>query len=71
MLVKVDKLSNYIKQKVDLLKIDIEGAEIDVLTDLFRSKKLNLVENMIIEYHHHIDPKIDNLSRLLYLLENA
>lgn len=68
-IVKVNRLSRYIKQKVDLLKMDIEGAEFDVLSDLAHSKKIKLVENMIIEYHHHIDVKKNNLSRLLVLLE--
>lgn len=69
--VKVDRLSRYIKQKVHLLKMDIEGAEFDVLSDLTHSKKIDLVENMIIEYHHHINVNKNNLSRLLALLENA
>jgi len=67
--VKVDRLSHYIKQRVDLLKMDIEGAEFDVLSDLSHSKKISLVDTMIIEYHHHIDVKKNNLSRLLALLE--
>lgn len=70
-LVKVNRLSHYIKQKVDLLKMDIEGAELDVLADLAYSKKISLIDNIIIEYHHHINVNKNNLSRLLALLENA
>ena len=70
-LVKVNRLSHYIKQKVDLLKMDIEGAELDVLADLAYSKKISFIDNMIIEYHHHINVNINNLSQLLTLLEKA
>lgn len=70
-LVKVNRLSHYIKQKVDLLKMDIEGAELDVLADLAYSKKTSLIDNMIIEYHHHINVNKNNLSHLLALLEKA
>jgi len=55
--VKVDRLSHYIKQRVDLLKMDIEGAEFDVLSDLSHSKKISLIDSMMMEYHHHIDTK--------------
>lgn len=68
-IVKVNRLSRYIRQKVDLLKMDIEGAEFDVLSDLSHSKKISLIDNMIIEYHHHIDVNKNDLSRLLALLE--
>jgi len=67
--VKVNRLSHYIKQRIDLLKMDIEGAEFDVLSDLSHSKKLSLIKTIIVEYHHHIDVKKNNLSRLLVLLE--
>ena len=70
-LVKVNRLSHYIKQKVDLLKMDIEGAELDVLADLAYSKKISFIDNMIIEYHHHINVNKNNLSQLLTLLEKA
>jgi FkbM family methyltransferase len=52
------KLSNFIKnndiQKIDLIKMDIEGAEIDVIKDLSESGKLTITNNFIIEYHHKI-----------------
>lgn len=41
-------LDALISEPVDLLKMDIEGAEIDVLR---ASKKLSLVKNLIIELH--------------------
>lgn len=65
----VDKLSRYITRKVDLLKMDIEGAELDVLKELSHSKKLRFVNSLIIEYHHHIDIEQNTFSHLLRLLE--
>jgi FkbM family methyltransferase len=50
---------------VDFLKIDIEGAELDVISG---SKKLNRVKQMFIEYHSFIDMP-QQLSRLLAILE--
>lgn len=53
--------------EVDFLKIDIEGAELDVISG---SKKLNRVKQMFIEYHSFIDAP-QELSRLLSMLENS
>jgi FkbM family methyltransferase len=53
--------------EVDFLKIDIEGAELDVISG---SRKLNLVRQLFIEYHSFIDTP-QELSRLLSILENS
>ena len=55
------------EDEVDFLKIDIEGAELDVISG---SKKLNRVNQMFIEYHSFIDVP-QQLSRLLSILENS
>lgn len=52
------KLSTFIDREVDLLKIDIEGAEDLVIADLINSGKISLVKNMIIEHH----PKISHTT---------
>ena len=62
-------LSDYIEQKVDFLKMDIEGAEISVIKELAKNKKLELINEMIIEYHHHIQTGKDYLSQILLTLE--
>ena len=50
--IQTRKLSEYIKGgSFDLIKIDIEGAETDVLSDLCQSNTLRNAENYIIEYH--------------------
>ena len=69
--VECRRLSGFVtNDEIDLLKIDVEGAEQEVLSDLATSGKLQLVKQMHIEYHHHIDLKVDALSRTLRLLED-
>lgn len=51
--VKGARLDNYIVGKVDLIKIDCEGAEIDILSSI-GPKKMKLIKNFIIEYHNNI-----------------
>lgn len=43
------RLRDFIDRKVDFLKLDIEGAEYEVLKDM--EPALPLVENMFLEYH--------------------
>jgi FkbM family methyltransferase len=43
------RLKDLITRKIDFLKIDIEGAEYQVIKDI--SEKLDLVDNMFVEYH--------------------
>lgn len=51
--VKGLRLDNFIKDKVDLLKIDCEGAEIDILKSI-SNNKMRLIKRIIIEYHNNI-----------------
>ncbi len=68
--VKCDKLSSHISGKVSFIKMDIEGSEHQVLSDLDSTKKLKYIDQLSIEYHHHINKDQDNLSSFLELLEN-
>ena len=68
--VETIKLSNYIDQKVDFLKMDIEGAELDVIEELKNKGKLSYIKQMVIEYHHHIVKQQDEISKILQILEN-
>jgi hypothetical protein len=63
--VKAVRLSSYIKEEVDLVKMDIEGAEIKVLDDLKRNDKLNFVNTYLIEYHHNIPGLVSGLGRFI------
>jgi FkbM family methyltransferase len=65
------RLSTFITDSVDLLKMDIEGAEEVVLPELAASGKLGLIKQMHIEYHHHIVGDADRMSSILKLLEDA
>ena len=47
--IKAIRLKDVIDREVDFLKIDIEGAEYDVLKDI--ADKLHFVKNMFLEYH--------------------
>lgn len=53
------------EETVDFLKVDIEGAELDVLAS---SKKLSQVKQLFIEYHSFINAP-QRLSTLLGILE--
>lgn len=62
-------LSTFLQGRVDLLKMDIEGAEMDVMQELTSSGALENVNAMVIEYHHHLRPGEDRLSEMLHVLE--
>ncbi len=64
---RVVPLSRFMTKRVDLLKMDIEGAETGVMADLDRKKKLGLVRMLIMEYHHNI-PK-SRWSQMAQVLE--
>ena len=64
-IVKSVKLSDYIVEPVDLLKVDVEGAEYEVLKEC--GDKLCLVKEMIIEYHcfRELKPMLPAFLKLL------
>jgi len=67
--VQAESLSKYIEDKtVDFLAMDIEGSEGKVLKELNKSKKINQIKKMLIEYHHNIDNQA-KLSEFLNILE--
>jgi FkbM family methyltransferase len=51
--VKSVRLKEYLNQEIDFLKIDIEGAEFEVLEDC--KELLSKVNNLFFEYHGFID----------------
>jgi FkbM family methyltransferase len=70
-MVKAVRLSNYINEDFDFLKIDVEGAEKAVLGELAKEQKFGRVAEMAIEYHHHIERGEDDLSGFLGILEKC
>ena len=49
--IKMVRLSEYINEPIDFLKLNIEGQEHDVIKELFTSKKIQNINEMVIEYH--------------------
>lgn len=64
-IVPAQPLSNFITQKTDLVKLDIEGAEQRLLTE--SQPVLHLIKEMFIEFHRH--PSQD-LKTCIEFLEN-
>lgn len=63
------RLKKYLKgKKVDFLKLDIEGAEYEVLKDC--SEELNNVDFLFVEYHS-IENTTQNLHSILQIIQNA
>lgn len=69
--VETIKLSTIINSldKVDLLKIDVEGAESVIIDDLIASNVLNKVNNLVVEFHHNPLNPLASISKLFNLLE--
>jgi FkbM family methyltransferase len=65
------RLSKWIEEPVDFVKLDVEGAELEVLEELAASGRLGAIDQMVVEYHHHFDPESDRFSRFLALLEEG
>lgn len=68
-LVSCLKLSKFINSGIDLLKMDIEGSETEVLTDLIRSNKIKNIKNLVLEYHQDSAYKNKSLGNLITMLE--
>ncbi|MCX6823035.1 MAG: FkbM family methyltransferase [candidate division SR1 bacterium] len=67
-------LSEFIKNNnlhIDILKIDIEGAETIVFRDLYKNNCLNKINEILIEYHHNIEESPNHLSEFLQMIENS
>ena len=56
---------------VDLLKLDVEGAEASVIGELAASGRIARVRTIIVEYHHHIGEEGSKLGSFLGILEEA
>lgn len=61
-------LSSQIEEEVDLLKMDVEGSEMEILEEVAASGKMGLIREIMVEYHHNIRGG-EGFSRFLALLE--
>jgi FkbM family methyltransferase len=66
--VRVERLSRHLDAEVDFLKLNIEGAELDVLREAESAGRLRRVRAMVIEYHGWYDGE-QRLGALLDLLD--
>lgn len=60
------KLSDFISTPIDLIKIDVEGAEIEIIQDLIQNQKITLVKRMCIEYHPSLTSS--SIDQFVYLI---
>lgn len=66
--IKTVRLKDFLWEKIDFLKIDIEGPEYDILEDC--GETLKNVENIFVEYHSFSEnPQM--IGELLIILKNA
>lgn len=68
--VSIRRLSGFIDAPVDLVKMNVEGAELSVVEDLVASASIGHVKRLVIEYHAWPDQP-SRLAPLLSLLDEA
>jgi FkbM family methyltransferase len=66
--VKAVRLRDYLQRNIDFLKIDIEGAEYEVLKDI--ANELHVVKNMFLEYHGTFLQN-NELVEIIMIIKNA
>ena len=66
------RLSDYLKgfEKVDLLKIDVEGSEWAIVEDLDATHCFDKIDQLIVEYHHKIEGEVSQFSQFLKIFED-
>jgi len=64
-LVEQRRLSEFVTGSVDLLKLDVEGAESRVIDELAQSGAIERIQQLIVEYHHQLDPDEDSIGTFL------
>ena len=68
--IRTVRLSGWIREPVDFLKIDVEGAEYDVIDDLIATDAIRWIREAAIEYHE-LDTQPGRLTRMTNALEVA
>jgi hypothetical protein len=67
--VECRKLSQFIDRKVDVLKMDIEGAEQKVLEELYQAGSLKYLDTCLVEYHYNIKDQKNASGKFLSTFE--
>jgi FkbM family methyltransferase len=62
-------LSDYVSKPVDFLKMDLEGAEKEVLREMEKSGVIKMVQEIVFEYHHQIPGLKAGLGDVIGILE--
>ncbi|MBI2674988.1 MAG: FkbM family methyltransferase [Candidatus Aenigmarchaeota archaeon] len=68
--VRCCRLSDYINDVIDLLKVDIEGSEYDVMKEVHASGKLTNVKKMFLEYHIYTEADVSRMREITELIKN-
>ncbi|MHC1716305.1 MAG: FkbM family methyltransferase [Candidatus Dojkabacteria bacterium] len=63
--VETKQLSKFLSKDIDLLKMDIEGEELNILEELEESNKLKDVENILMEYHPKEKSQFKRIKNML------
>jgi FkbM family methyltransferase len=68
--VRTETLVGYLSEGVvDFLKLDVEGAEAEIIKHLDKLSLFSQIRSMAIEYHHHIGSSPSCLGEFLTILE--
>ncbi len=54
--------------KIDLMKINIEGGEYDLLDHIINSKKIEVIENIQVQFHDFVPNAVDRMLSIRKLL---
>ena len=63
--VGIETLLKQIGRPVDILKVDIEGAEVPLLEKLFQSSMVKDVRELYVETHEHVLPELAERTEAL------
>lgn len=69
--VQTRRLSSFIEGRIDMLKLDIEGAEGGALEDLHTSKMLDRIGCIALEYHYFKGNSDNSLGKILSSIERC
>lgn len=69
--VRTERLSDHLKRlgEVGIVKINVQGAEVDILQDLVSTGTLQSISRMAIEYQHQVAGEKGRLSSFLHAFE--